>query len=305
MNQTSAPAERSNIAVHLSRMAIRQPHTMAVVVPDGRDRGGRVRYTHLTYGQLDQDSNRIAQGLKSFGIGRGTRAVVMVRPGLDFFSLVFALFKAGVVPVLIDPGIGLRNLGQCCREAEPEVFIGISKGANGATALRLGSRNGAADDFGRRRRRQKAGFWPQDARRCPAAGGESRGPGLLPSASIALLAADETAAILFTSGSTGPPKGAVYTHAIFQAQVESFRSLYEIEPGEIDLCTFPLFALFAPALGMTAIVPDMDPTRPARVDPARIFEAIDDFGVTNMFGSPALLRRLAQAGDAPRCGCLP
>ena len=80
--------------------------------------------------------------------------------------------------------------------------------------------------------------------------------------------------------------------------MESFRSLYEIEPGEIDLCTFPLFALFAPALGMTAIVPDMDPTRPARVEPARIFEAIDDFGVTNMFGSPALLRRLAQAGNS-------
>ena len=123
MNQTSAPAERSNIAVHLSRMAMRQPHTMAVVVPDGRDRGGHVRYTHLTYGQLDQDSNLIAQGLKSFGIARGTRAVVMVRPGLDFFSLVFGLFKAGIVPVLIDPGIGLRNLGQCCREAEPEIFI--------------------------------------------------------------------------------------------------------------------------------------------------------------------------------------
>ena len=77
----------------------------------------------------------------------------------------------------------------------------------------------------------------------------------------------QPAAILFTSGSTGPPKGAVYTHGIFQAQIERFRVLYEIEPGEIDLCTFPLFALFAPALGMTAIVPDMDPTRPARVDP--------------------------------------
>jgi len=106
---------------------MRQPHTMAVVVPDGRDRGGRVRYTHLTYRQLDRDSNQIAHGFKAMEIGRGTRAVVMVRPGLDFFSLVFGLFKAGVVPVLIDPGIGLRNLGQCCREAEPEVFIGISK----------------------------------------------------------------------------------------------------------------------------------------------------------------------------------
>ena len=106
---------------------------------------------------------------------------------------------------------------------------------------------------------------------------------------------DQMAAILFTSGSTGPPKGAVYTHAIFQAQVERFRSLYAIEPGEIDLCTFPSCA-FCPALGMTSIVPEMDPTRPARVNPDKLFQAIDDFGPTNLFGSPALLRRVGPAG---------
>ena len=282
-------------------MAMRQPHTLAVVVPDGRDRGGRVRYTHLTYRQLDQDSDRIAHGLKAIGIGRGTRAVVMVRPGLDFFSLVFALFKAGVVPVLIDPGIGLRNLGQCCREAAPEVFIGIPKALWARRLLGWGRETVRQTHPGRAGRRRRAAVRAvktlDDLRR---AGRDARGQGLdADSLSIALLAPDETAAILFTSGSTGPPKGAVYTHAIFQAQVESFRSLYAIEPGEIDLCTFPLFALFAPALGMTAIVPDMDPTRPARVDPAKIFEAIDDFGVTNLFGSPALLRRLVQGGETP------
>jgi olefin beta-lactone synthetase len=278
-------------------MAMRQPHTMAVVVPDGRDRAGRVRYSHMTYRQLDRDSSQIAHGFKAFGIARGTRAVVMVRPGLDFFSLVFALFKAGIVPVLIDPGIGLRNLSQCCREAEPEVFIGISK-AIGARRLLGWARStvrhtilvgpGGAGLMG------SGCTTLNDLRR---AGWQTRGHGLEPAPFIALLAPHETAAILFTSGSTGPPKGAVYTHAIFQAQVDSFRSLYAIEPGEIDLCTFPLFALFAPALGMTAIVPDMDPTRPARVDPAKIFEAIDDFGVTNLFGSPALLRRLAQGAN--------
>jgi olefin beta-lactone synthetase len=277
-------------------MAMRQPHTMAVVVPNGRDRGGRVRYTHLTYQQLDQDSHQIAQGLKLMEIKRGTRAVVMVRPGLDFFSLVFALFKAAIVPVLIDPGIGLHNLGQCCREAEPELFIGISK-ALWARRLFGWGRNTVRQTIlvapGRAGVRGSSFTTLDDLRR---AGRDARGQGFDPTPFIALLAPDETAAILFTSGSTGPPKGAVYTHAIFQAQVESFRSLYAIEPGEIDLCTFPLFALFAPALGMTAIVPDMDPTRPARVKPIKIFEAIDDFGVTNLFGSPALLRRLAQGG---------
>ena len=44
---------------------------------------------------------------------------------------------------------------------------------------------------------------------------------------------------------------------------------------------------------MTAVVPDMDPTQPAKVDPVKLFETIDDFGPTNLFGSPALLRRVA------------
>jgi acyl-coenzyme A synthetase/AMP-(fatty) acid ligase len=106
----------------------------------------------------------------------------------------------------------------------------------------------------------------------------------------------DTAAVLFTSGSTGVAKGAVYSHGIFAAQVEMLRRLYNIEPGEVDLPTFPLFGLFAPALGMTAVIPDMDPTRPASVDPVKIIRAIQHFGVTNLFGSPALIRRVGAYG---------
>ena len=74
------------------------------------------------------------------------------------------------------------------------------------------------------------------------------------------------------------------------------RRLYGIEPGEVDLPTFPLFGLFAPALGMTAVIPDMDPTRPASVDPVKIIDAVRHFGVTNLFGSPALIRRVGAYG---------
>ena len=105
------------------------------------------------------------------------------------------------------------------------------------------------------------------------------------------------AAILFTSGSTGISKGAIYTHGIFDAQVRFIRDIYRIEPGEMDLASFPLFALFGPALGMTAIIPDMDPTRPAYADPVKIFTAIEDFGATNMFASPALVNALGRYGE--------
>jgi acyl-coenzyme A synthetase/AMP-(fatty) acid ligase len=64
----------------------------------------------------------------------------------------------------------------------------------------------------------------------------------------------------------------------------------------VELPTLPLFALFDPALGMTTVVPDMDPTKPAQVDPRRIFEPIEDFGVTMMFGSPALLDTVGRYG---------
>ncbi len=102
------------------------------------------------------------------------------------------------------------------------------------------------------------------------------------------------AALLFTSGSTGIPKGVVYRHRHFIAQVEMLQSAFDIRPGEVDLPTFPPFALFDPAMGMTTVVPFMDPTRPAKADPRLLVQTIERFGVTNIFGSPALLNVLGR-----------
>jgi acyl-CoA synthetase (AMP-forming)/AMP-acid ligase II len=109
-------------------------------------------------------------------------------------------------------------------------------------------------------------------------------------------ARDESAAILFTTGSTGPAKGALYTHGNFDAQLQQIKTYLNMAADEIDLSTFPLFALFYPALGVTAVIPDMDPTRPARVNPKRIIEAVNNQGITNMFASPALLNRVGGYG---------
>jgi acyl-coenzyme A synthetase/AMP-(fatty) acid ligase len=109
----------------------------------------------------------------------------------------------------------------------------------------------------------------------------------------AITGADDLAAVLFTSGSTGAPKGVCYTHGMFDAQVRLVRETYGIAPGEIDLPLLPIFALFNPALGMTTVVPELDPRRPAAADPALLVQAIRQENVTNSFGSPTLWRNLA------------
>lgn len=269
-----------NIAAALPRMAAQAPDRIAMQYP-GRD--GRYT-TALTYAALDARSDAVAAGLALRGVVRGSRAVVMVRPTPDFFVLMFALFKAGAVPVLVDPGIDKRALRQCLDEARPDAFIGVPlamlarRVLGWARAARVRITTGRHALFAHatlaRVEREGAAAGPQLSQTAP----------------------DDVAAILFTSGSTGVPKGVVYRHRHFVAQIEMLREAFGIQPGGVDMPTFPPFALFDPALGLTSIIPDMDPTRPAAANPIKLHAAMARFGVDQLFGSPALMRVLAEHG---------
>lgn len=268
----------ANIARHLAAYAGTHPAQPALKVPRGR-RAGRIDYLELTYAELAAEVAAQRARLARAGLRPGDRTLVMVRQGLPLLAVVFALFELGAVPVVIDPGMGRKNFLRCVAQSRPRALVGIPAarlaawffrsafrgvelriGVSGATTARLTS--------------------PGATRPADAPPAVERAPG-------------DLAAILFTSGSTGAPKGVCYTHGQFDAQVRVIRETYGIEPGEVDLPLLPLFALFAPALGMTTIVPELDPSRPALADPARLVQAIRQENVTTSFGSPTLWGNLA------------
>ena len=271
----------SNIAAYLPRRAAERPDEIAVIARNAKKRGRRDSWPSMTFGELDRLCNRYANSLAAAGIQREMRVLLMVRPGFDFFALVFALFKMRAVPVMIDPGMGVGRLLDCVRSVELQAFVGIPM-AHAMRVVRPRSFKTveSAVTVGRR------WFWGGASLHRLARGASD-------SFEIASTARDDTAAILFTSGSTGPAKGVIYEHGMFGAQVEEIQSFYGMNPGEIDLPTFPLFGLFSIAMGMTVVVPDMDPSRPASVNPSHIVDAIRAHGVTNTFGSPALWKRVA------------
>ncbi|MCU1128834.1 AMP-binding protein [Stenotrophomonas maltophilia] len=275
-----------NIAARLPELARERPDQIAIRCPGRRGAGnGMAAYdVTLDYRQLDARSDAMATGLAGYGIGRGVRTVVMVRPSPEFFLLMFALFKLGAVPVLVDPGIDKRALKQCLDEAQPEAFIGIPLAHVARLVLRWAPSAARLVTVGRRL------GWGGTTLAALERAGANGGP------MLAATDGEDMAAILFTSGSTGVPKGVVYRHRHFVGQIQLLGSAFGMEAGGVDLPTFPPFALFDPALGLTSVIPDMDPTRPAQADPARLHDAIQRFGVTQLFGSPALMRVLARHG---------
>lgn len=269
-----------NVSIGLAESAARTPYRPGIIFPAGRDATGRAKYVQFSFQQLEAEVNAYAHGLHDFGVRMGERALLMVRPGVELIAVTFALLRVGAVPVLIDPGMGRRAFLQCVAETEPALLIGIPL----AHALRRLS--------------------PRPFRTVQR-GAVVGGPAWLGDTTLAALRADRRepfplapttteseAAVAFTSGSTGTPKGVVYLHGMFKAQIEIMRDTLHIQEDEVDLALLYIFAMFNPALGVTTVIPDMDPTQAAQVNPAHIVEAIQTHGVTNAFGSPTIWKRV-------------
>jgi acyl-CoA synthetase (AMP-forming)/AMP-acid ligase II len=274
-----------NIASHLARMAAVQPSRPALKIPRRRTRA-EIDYLVLSFAELEAEVAAWADRLSAAGIRKGDRTLVMVRQGLPLIASAFGVFRLGAVPVIIDPGMGLKNFLRCVEQSQPKALLGIP-------LAQLVSRVFSRSFRTVRIRTTASSSLTARLAKSPAAGRAGKVPRAA-SAPAAETAAGDLAAILFTSGSTGAPKGVCYEHGMFDAQVRLIRETYGIEPGEVDLPMLPIFALFNPALGMTTVVPEIDPKRPAEVDPAKIVQAIQQEKVTNSFGSPTLWRKIGE-----------
>ncbi|MFC2048705.1 fatty acid CoA ligase family protein [Elusimicrobiota bacterium] len=268
-----------NIAEYLPKMAQEYPDTRAVIFPGARKNGVR-SYTHLTFAELNAECDRYAYGMESIGIEMGMKILLMVKPSVEFIALTFALYKMGTVPVLIDPGMGRKRLLECIKSVSPDAVVGISL----AHIVRM--------IFPAYFKNVKHNVVVGNSFSFLGKSLEKISPSTKREYKIAPTTRSSDAAILFTTGSTGPAKGVLYEHGMFDAQVKALKGLYDFKPGELDLPGLPVFALFDVALAMTCVIPDMDPTRPALVDPRNIVEAITDHNVTTSFGSPAIWKRV-------------
>jgi acyl-coenzyme A synthetase/AMP-(fatty) acid ligase len=265
-----------NVADAIKVAAEERPYQLGIVFPAGRDKQGNPFTRQLNFKQLNEMTNQFAHGLRNYGIGAKQRTLVMVRPNIEFIAAIFALLQIGAVPVIIDPGMERKAFLQCVKETAPENFIGVSE----SHILRILYPK-AFESVNCVITTGTWKLWSGAYLRDLQSEDDSNFDSFQP-------AAEDEGLIAFTSGSTGIPKGVVFTHGGFQAQVAHLRNDFEIQPGEVDLPGLFSLALFNPALGLTTIIPDMDITAPATLNPAYLVEAIQTYGVTNSFGSPII-----------------
>jgi acyl-coenzyme A synthetase/AMP-(fatty) acid ligase/pimeloyl-ACP methyl ester carboxylesterase len=221
----------------------------------------------ISFAELEQGVQRVAAGLQADGVRPGDRVALLIPPGIDLTVAVYACWRVGAVIVVADAGLGISGLAHALRSAGPQHVLGIDRALVAARLWRVPGRRLPV-----RRLREYAGRDGSLQARSPHP--------------------DEEAAVLFTSGATGPAKGVVYTLAQLSAQIEAVRSTYRLTEADRLVAAFAPFALYGPALGVGAVVPDMTVTAPGTLTAAALADAADAIDATVVFASPAALRNV-------------
>jgi olefin beta-lactone synthetase len=244
--------------------------------------------TIVTFDRLAANVVSLAAALADRGVRPGDRVALLVEPGVDLATCLYACWRLGAVVVIADAGLGARGITHALQSAAPDHLIAIPKALAAARALRWPGRPIAVGDLSPTALKA-AGADTTLARLIEA--GASLPPPAEPGP-------DDEAAVVFTSGATGPSKGVVYRHRQIEAQRDALRRTYDITPDDRLVAAFAPFALFGPLLGITSVVPDMDVTSPGTLRASALAQAAVAIDATLVFASPAaLVSVLTGAGE--------
>ena len=230
----------------------------------------------LSWPDLDRRSSVAARALRAGGLRPGGRVSVLVPPGAELLVAAAAVWKAGGVPVVAEASAGLRSMGRLIRAAAPTWVVGTPATLAASVALRFapGARTACFGRFP-----GAVALAPADA--ADAAFASHRfGP-------------DDVAAVVHTSGATGPAKAVRYTHGALAAQRDVVGPAFAMRPGDAFTTSFAPFLLLAPSLRMTCVRPDVDVDDPTALDFDRLQAALGRAHVTTAWLSPASARAVA------------
>lgn len=269
-----------NIANRIAQTSKRIPEKKSVVFSE-RQSDGSYHYPSYTFKEFEERSNQFAHKLTKAGIKPGMRTLLFVKPCLDFSIITFALFKIGAIPVLIDPGMGIKNLLSSIKQVKPEAMVSVGM-VHWIRRLKPSSFKSIKVKISLQRVGFNTKYIYEDLEK------EEKVFPIYPAKD------EDFSAILFTSGGTGIPKGVLYTHGILNAQTDALQKMFSLDETQSDLPGFPLFALFTLSMGMTSVVPDMDPTKPAKCDPEKLVKNILDNHITFVAGSPSIWEKVGK-----------
>lgn len=242
----------------------------------------------LDWRELEQDIAALAAGLQEAGVQHGSRVSLMVPPGVDLTVVLYACLRIGAVVVVADAGLGTRGLSRAVKGATPDFLIGIDKALAAASVLGWPGRRISVRELPPARRRLLAVETSLTAL-------SRRGAGQQPP--LQAPRPDDPAAVLFTSGSTGPAKGVLYTHRQLAAMRDTVAATLGIRPGARLVAGFAPFALLGPALGAVSVTPAMDATAPRTLTARALADAAAAIDATVVFASPAALRNVLATKD--------
>ncbi|GAA1186700.1 alpha/beta fold hydrolase [Nesterenkonia xinjiangensis] len=241
----------------------------------------------LSWQELSARIDALARGLSELGVARGDRVSLLVPPGNDLTVVLYACLRVGAVAVVADAGLGVRGMTRAARSARPEWIIGATPGLALARAFGWPGRRISVQALSSRQARLLGTVASVERLLRSHVGRTPEVPAPAP---------EDEAAVLFTSGSTGPAKGVIYTHGRLAALVALLRRQFDVVPGSSLIAGFAPFALLGPAIGATSVTPDMSVTKPATLTAVAVAEAALAGEATMFFGSPAALRNVVATG---------